>query len=166
MNVNEVIIGEVNSHANYLKWKRENVTYRGINNDEKEENGGGALLGQGLYTAYLSNKSMARGYGKVYFLVGAKPKNPKVFNTLNDWEIWFYNTLVFSYSKAKGKTYPDRKDFDSQTSISEELQKMGYDGIAIRGREMVNFTPEEDKIMYFENENQLYRYWEFKFGNG
>ena len=133
----------------------------GIKKAGTEENGGSAMLGQGLYTAYLSNKSMAKGYGTVYFVVGAKAKHPKLFKTLNDFEIWFYNTLVFNYSKAKGKEYPDRKDFDNETSISEELQKMGYDGIAIVGREMVNFKPNPDEIRYFSNENQLMQYYEF-----
>jgi 3-dehydroquinate synthase class II len=106
---------------------------------------------------------MARKYGKVYFLVNAKPKNPKIFNTINDWEIWFYNTLVFSYSKQKGKNYPDVRDFDEKTSISDELMKMGYDGILIKGREMVNFKPEH--VMYFQNERQLILYYESQYGD-
>lgn len=57
------------------------------------------MLGRGLYTASLSNKQLAKQYGDVYFVVNVIPKKPKVFNTLNDYEIWFYNNLVYNYSK-------------------------------------------------------------------
>jgi len=144
------------SHENYLKWKRKNVTIRGIKNIGNE-NEGSAMLGRGLYTAFLSNKDLAKQYGKIYFVVNAMPKNPKVFDTLNRWEIWFYSTLVFNYSKAKGKDYPDRRDFSENTTIEDELQKLGYDGIIIKGREMVNFKPEN--VMYFETEAQLQNYY-------
>lgn len=162
MNIKKIIEEEFNN-AHYLKWKRDNVTLRGIRDIYADDNGGMAALGQGLYTTPLSNRALARQYGDVYFLVNAKPKNPKTFNTLNDWEIWFYNTLVYNYSKKKGKEYPDRKDFDDETSISEELIKMGYDGVLIKGREMVNFKPEN--VLYFKNENQLIQYYEFKYGH-
>ncbi len=141
----------------YLKWKRKNVTIRGIK-EAGEENGAGAMLGKGLYSASLSNKDLAKQYGKVYFVVGAKPKNPKIFNSLNEWEIWFYNTLVYQYSKKKGNDFPDKRDFDAETTIEKELQKMGYDGIEIKGREMVNFSPSED-VKYFQNEYQLENYY-------
>ncbi len=142
----------------YLKWKRKNVTIRGVK-EAGEENGGGDMLGKGLYTAALSNKDLAKQYGKIYFVVGAKPKTPKVFNTLNQWELWFYNTLVYAYSKKKGKEYPDKRDFNSSTTIEKELLKLGYDGIEITGREMVNFTPSND-IRYFSNEYELEDYYE------
>lgn len=65
----------------YLKWKRKNVTYRGMQ-ETGAENGGMAKYGSGLYTAALSNKTMAKQYGKVYYVVNAVPKHPKiVFNT-------------------------------------------------------------------------------------
>ena len=144
--------------SDYLKWKRNNVTIRGIK-EVGEENNAGAMLGRGLYTAFLSNKSMARQYGNMHFVVNAIPKKPKVFNTLNDWEIWFYNTLVYQYSKEKGKTYPDKRDFNENTTIEDELTKMGYDGIIIKGREMVNFTPPEN-VLYFKDERQLEMYYE------
>ncbi len=149
---------EYNDRANYLKWKRKNVTIRGVA-EIGEENNAGAMLGRGLYTASLSNKQMAKQYGDIYFVLNGKPKNPKVFNTLNEWEIWFYNTLVYNYSRKNGKDYPDRRDFDKNATIEGEVIKMGYDGIEIKGREMVNFTP-PDNVIYFKNEIQLYNYWE------
>lgn len=91
--------------SQYKSWKRKNVTIRGVK-EVGEENNSGAMLGRGLYTAALSNRELAKQYGTVYFVVGAIPKNPKVFNSLNEWEIWFYNNLVFKYSKEKGKDYP------------------------------------------------------------
>lgn len=145
-----------NSHADYLKWKRKNVSYRGMK-EVGEENGGSAILGDGLYTATLSNKSMAKGYGNVYFVVNAIPKNPKIFNTLNDWEIWFYNTLVFKFSKEKGKDFPDKRDFLSSTTIEDEIQKLGYDGVIIKGREMVNYKPEN--VLFFKTEDEVKNYY-------
>ena len=149
-------MGEARS-SDYLSWKRKNVTIRGVR-EVGEENDAGAMLGRGLYTAFLSNKELARKYGKVYFVLGAIPKNPKVFNTLNDWEIWFYNTLVYKYSKEKGNEYPDKRDFYANTTIEDEMQKLGYDGIVIKGREMVNFKP-EDNIKYFSTDDELENYY-------
>lgn len=143
------------SHENYLKWKRKNVTIRGIKN-EGSENEASAMLGRGLYTAFLSNRELAKQYGHVYFVVNAIPKKPLVFDTLNRWEIWFQN-LIYKYSKAKGKDHPDRRDFNENTTIEDEVQKLGYDGIIIKGREMVNFKPEN--ILYFKNEQQLQNYY-------
>src|SRR5580693_5357571 len=134
---------------NYLKWKRENVSFRGIR-EENEENGGSAILGAGLFTAALSNKAMAKEYGTVKFVVNARPKNPIRFKSMNAWEIWFYNTLVFHYSKALGKTIPDKRDFNANTTIEAEIQKLGYDGVEIIGREYVNYKPEN--VVYFKDE--------------
>lgn len=140
-----------NFETQYRKWKRDNVTYRGISTDSVDgENGGMAMLGQGLYSVPASNKKMARTYGKLAMLVNAKPKNPKVCNTLNEWEIWFQRNVVFPISKAKGKDYPDARDVNS---ISEEMMKLGYDGVIIKGREMVNYKPEN--VRYYYNERQL-----------
>ena len=74
-------------------------------------------------------------------------------------EIWFQNTLILPISKYKGKEYPDRRDFDAVTSIKAEMIKLGYDGIVIKGRETVNFTP-PDNVLYFENERQLEMYYD------
>jgi hypothetical protein len=38
------------------------------------------------------------------------------------------------------------------------MQKLGFDGIIIKGREMVNYKPEN--VLYFSNENQLINYYE------
>ena len=160
------IINEVISNFNqneYLKWKRKNVTIRGIR-EVGEENGGSAMLGRGLYTAFLSNKDLAKQYGKIYFVVGAIPKKPKIFNTLNEWEIWSYNTLIYNYLKNNNllddKKYGDKRIFFNQTTIEDEMQKLGYDGVVIKGREIVNYTPDENNIRYFEYEHQLIQYYE------
>lgn len=153
----KIILSE-NSNSGYLSWKRKNVTIRGVA-EVGEENGAGAMLGRGLYTAFLSNKALAKQYGQVHFVVNAIPKKPKVFNSLNEWEIWFYNTLVFKYSKENGKDYPDKRDFNANTTIEDEMEKLGYDGIIIKGREMVNYKPEN--VLYFKDENQLRNYYNF-----
>jgi hypothetical protein len=161
------IIKEEYRHVNYLKWKRQNVTVRGVRNNVGTANSDdknlltafGDVLGRGLYTAFLGNKGMAKQYGKVYFVLNAIPKHPKVFNTLNDWEIWFGNTVVYEFSKQLGKNYPDKRDFFAKTTIEKELMKRGFDGVIIKGREMVNYTP-PDNVLYFSNENELINYFE------
>ena len=147
---------EQNTDANYLKWKRKNITIRGIK-EVGEENNAGAMLGKGLYTAFLSNRDLAKQYGNVYFVLNAIPTKPKIFNTLNEWEIWFYNTLVYKFSKENGKDFPDKRDFNSKTTIEDEMKKLGYNGIIIKGREMVNFEPEN--VKYFKNEISLKDYY-------
>lgn len=144
--------------TNYLKWKRNNVTLRGIKDVDSNQNGGSAMLGRGLYTAHLGNKQLAKLYGKVHFVVNAIPTNPKIFNNLNEFEIWFYNNLVIAYSKANGKDFPDIRDFNAKTTIENELMKLGYDGIIIKGREMVNYKP--DHVLYFKDEYQLINYYQ------
>jgi hypothetical protein len=42
--------------------------------------------------------------------------------------------------------------------MEDEMLKLGYDGLIIKGREMVNYTPKD--IKYFKNENDLQRYYE------
>lgn len=157
-----IIKEEINNfnRAEYLRWKRQNVTIRGMQELGKENNGM-ASFGQGLYTAALGNRELARKYGKVYFVVGATPKHPKVVNSWNDAEI-FLQQVVAQYGKKIGiNDYFDAKrDFDTKTNVREEMLKLGYDGLVIRGREMVNYTPDENKIRYFENENQLIQYYE------
>lgn len=163
MNIKEVINTEIKAYLNedrrdYLRWKRKNVTLRGMKEENQTENGGMAMLGQGLYTAYLGNRELAKQYGKVRFLVNAIPKKPIVFNTLNDWEIWSYNTLIYNWCKENGYE-PSSNTFYEHTSLRDEIMKLGYDGVAIRGREMVNYTPPEN-VLYFENERQLEDYYD------
>jgi len=153
------------NRSKYLNWKRKNVTLRGINT-LGSENGGMAAIGRGLYTASLSNKHLAKQYGDVYFVLNAIPKHPKVFNTLNDWEIWFYNNLVMKYSREQGKEFPDVRDFYKQTTIEGEMNKLGFDGVIIKGREIVNYTPDMDKVQYFSNERQLENYYDFLVSSG
>ena len=159
MNIDNIIKEEFNRYE-YLRWKRKNVTIRGIKDQTKGENDGGAMLGRGLYTAFLSNKELAKQYGDVHFVFGAIPKNPKVFNTLNEWEIWEYNSLIYPYLK-KRNLKQDKREFFKRTNIEDEMMKMGYDGIIIKGREMVNYKPDMNEIKFFSNENQLIHYYEF-----
>jgi hypothetical protein len=144
----------------YLKWKRQNVTIRGIK-ELGVENGSMAAFGQGLYTAALGNKELAKKYGNVYFVLNAIPKHPKIVNTLNDAEI-LLQRIIFNYGREKGiDSYLDAKrDFDANTNVMDEMLRLGYDGLIIRGREMVNYTPDNDKIRYFESERQLIQYYE------
>ena len=51
-----------------------------------------------------------------------------------------------------------KKSFYENTTIEDEMQKLGFDGIIIKGREMVNYKPEN--VLYFSNENQLINYYE------
>ena len=149
------------NRADYLRWKRQNVTIRGVQELGKENNGM-ASFGQGLYTAALSNRELARKYGKVYFVVGAIPKHPKIVNTWNDAEIFIQN-VVMQYGKKRGidDYFDAKKNFDAKTNVADEMVNLGYDGLIIRGREMVNYTPDNDNIRYFENEDQLINYYEF-----
>jgi hypothetical protein len=39
------------------------------------------------------------------------------------------------------------------------MKNIGYDGLVIKGREMVNYSP-PDNVKYFNNENQLIQYYE------
>jgi hypothetical protein len=163
MNNIHTIINEEISNFNrteYLKWKKQNVTLRGIQK-LGEENNGMASFGQGLYTAALGNREMAKKYGKVYFVLGAIPKHPKMVDTWNNAEI-FIQKIVMLYGKEMGiNDYFDAKrDFNAKTNVRDQMLKLGYDGLIIRGREMVNYTPNEDNIRYFENENQLIQYYE------
>lgn len=139
--------------SEYKKWKRKNVTIRGIK-EMDQENNAGAMLGRGLYTAALSNQQLAKQYGKVSFVLNAIPENPLIFNDLNRWEIWSQRNLFTIDGKYVGST-----GFSGLgKTIEDEITKMGYDGIIIKGREMVNFNPPEN-VMYFSNETQLLNYW-------
>lgn len=142
--------------TDYNKWKRNNVSYRGISSKSElsTPNYAGELLGKGLYSVPASNKQMARQYGKLYILVNARPKNPKIFSSLNEAEIWIQQII----HKISGGDFPDKRVFyEKGHTIEDEVQKLGYDGIFIKGREMVNYKPEN--VIYFENEQQLRDYY-------
>jgi hypothetical protein len=141
----------------FLAWKRKNVTLRGIKEIGKY-NGVYGSFGNGLYTVPLSNKSMAKQYGKVYFVVNAIPTKPKIVQTLNDAEI-YRQKLIDNYCKDHNKEYSESY-FKTNTTIEDEMIKLGYDGLIIKGREMVNYNPQN--ILYFETENELKRYYETK----
>ena len=123
--------------SKYRKWKRENVTLRGMKN-VGEENGVFGSFGRGLYTCSLSNRAMAKQYGKVYFVVNGRPRNPKKFQSLNNFEIF-------------------RQRYENIEIMVKDIM-VRYDGIEIPGREMVNYSPEN--VLYFESEIELMNYFE------
>ncbi len=143
-----------NINNGYTKWKRKNVTIRGIKELGKTNNVYGSY-GKGLYTVPLSNVSMARKYGDIYFVVNAIPKNPKIVQYTNDAEIFIYN-LIDKFCTKHDKEY-NKNFFEANTSIEKEMLELGYDGLIIKGREMVNYTP--SNIKYFKTENELQNYY-------
>lgn len=152
---NEPLLNE-NSRADYLKWKRKNVTLRGIQDRLANDNGGTARFGSGLYSAALSNRKMAKEYGEVFYLVNAIPKHPKVVTDANQAEIFLQN-VVNNYCKKHNQNYnPDF--FYKHTTIPQEMINLGYDGLIVKGREMVNYTP-PDNVLYFRTEYELENYY-------
>ena len=143
------------SDAGYLKWKRRNVTLRGMKSKGVINKRYGSF-GAGLYTAFLSNRGLAKSYGRVYFTVNAIPKKPKKVSTLNEAEIWV-QTLISKFCEKHGVSYSP-KYFEDHTSIEAEMKALGYDGLIIKGREMVNYTPSKD-VKYFETEQDLKEYY-------
>lgn len=146
------IIEEKSELADYFKWKRKNVTYRGVREEtDKPNSTASGILGRGLYTTPNSNKSMSKEYGDLYFVINGRPKNPKIFDSINKWEIWFQQNLLSKYNF-------DLKDFNKNTTIENELLSLGYDGAEISGREIVNYKPEN--VKYFKTENEVKNYFE------
>ena len=139
----------------YSKWKRKNVTLRGIKEFGKHNDVYGSF-GKGLYTVPLSNKSMAKQYGDVYFVVNAIPKNPKIVDSLNNAEL-LRQKLINYFCKKHNKDY-DTSFFEANTTIEDEMEDLGFDGLVIKGREMVNYNPRD--IKYFKTEYELQRYYE------
>lgn len=157
------IINEEITRSEYLKWRRNNVTLRGIK-ERGKDNGVYGSFGKGLYSVPLGNKSMAKEYGDIYYLVNAIPKKPKIVQGINDAKIW-RQQLVVDYCKKQGHDSEyDLRFFEANTTIEKEMLERGFDGLIIKGREMVNYSP-PDNVMYFENERQLenhfYRQMEF-----
>jgi hypothetical protein len=99
---------------------------------------------------------MAKQYGKVYFVVNAIPKKAKIVNNLNEAEM-FRQNLVNDFCKKNNHRY-SMSFFEEHTSMDIEMKKLGYDGFIIKGRELVNYKPKN--IKYFENEEQLIKYFQ------
>lgn len=150
-----VVYAEDFDQKEYLKWKRKNVSYRGMGN-VGEANGGAALMGPGLYSAALSNKKMAKTYGDLYFAVNAPPKNPKVLKSLWEWDM-FEQSIVSDFCKKNEHEY-DARYFRAHNKIEEAIQKLGFDGVIIIGREMVNYKPKN--VYYFKTEDEVKNYYE------
>jgi hypothetical protein len=143
------------NHKEYLKWKRKNVSYRGMK-QVGVENGVAARFGDGLYTAALSNNSYARTYGNLYFAVNARPKHPKIVQSPNYAEIFIQNIIV-NYSKEHKLEF--LSDFYKYTTVKDEILKLGYDGLEISAVEYVNYTPDMNKIKYIKTEEELKEYY-------
>ncbi len=144
---------KVDADQGFKQWQKEHLVYRGADEVLDGEGDGGGMLGRGLYTVPPSNKAAAKQYGQVRLVVNARPKNPKVFRDLNEWQIWAQNNL---YPKdAKGR--PDKREFNRTSTIEAAMQKLGFDGIEIKGREIVNFAPGNE--MYFATEDQARQYY-------
>jgi len=112
------------------------------------------------YTAHLGNRELAKQYGKVYFVVGARPKNPKKVRSTNEAEIFIYNEVIIPYLR-KNNLKEDSRVFYEHTDLVTEMLKKGYDGLEIVGREIVNYTPDDDNIRYFEKEYWLIEYYKY-----
>lgn len=156
MKLKDFLFEEIYNDNTYKSWKRKNVTVRGIK-EPGSENGIVGSFGKGLYTAYLSNVKMASGYGDVYFIVNAIPQKPKIVNSLNDAEI-LRQDIIARFCKARGVSYSP-SFFNNETTMDVEMIKMGFDGLIIKGRELVNYKPNEDKLQYFKTESGLYDYF-------
>ena len=125
------------------------MTIRGIG-----KNYGGEMLGRGLYSAFLSNRDLAKQYGDVVFVLGGYPDHPLVFGGLNEWEIWSQR-LKIKFSKEGGHDY---RDYSKYRDLTEDIMALGYDGVVIKGREMVNYVPKN--VMFFDNEFELEKFYE------
>lgn len=141
--------------ADFNRWKRKNVTVRGVKEMGKDNNVYSSY-GVGLYTAFLSNMAMAKGYGKVYYVVNAIPKHPKVVNSVNYAEM-FVQSLVKDVCDKHNQPY-SVNFFNQHSTIEDEAMKKGFDGLIIKGREMVNYKPPQD-VKYFDSLDNLYEYY-------
>ena len=158
----KIYISESFDEAAYKRWKRANVTLRGINPDYErldQPNDGFANFGAGLYTVPLSNKAMAKQYGDVYFVVNGRPKKPAVFRNISEAETWLYNFLIRNYYKTYGIEDTGQRKFYELTNIRDEMLRIGYDGLEIKGREMVNYDPQN--VYYFKYETGLRDYFNY-----
>lgn len=148
------ITEDLNS-VDYSSWKRKNVTLRGMKSIGVANEVYGSF-GKGLYTVPLSNKAMARTYGTVYFVVNAIPKKPKIVDSLNSAELVRQN-LINSFCKKNNVDY-NPSYFESNTNMETEMGLLGFDGLIIKGREMVNYNPPKD-VRYFKTEDELENYY-------
>ncbi len=94
----------------FLKWKKQNVTYRGMKSIGKDNEVWGSW-GKGLYTVPLSNKAMAKQYGKVYFVVNGIPRKPKIVDTLNEAEL-LRQSIIYKFCKNRGEWCCMKPDFE------------------------------------------------------
>lgn len=141
----------------YSKWKRKNVTLRGMK-QTGVDNGVVGSWGKGYYTVPLSNRAMAKQYGDVYFIVNAIPQKPKIVNSVNDAEILRYE-LIEKFCKDNGlEKHHFPFYYENGRSMEKDLLEMGYDGFVIKGREMVHYKPENIKV--FKTEIGLKEYYE------
>lgn len=142
----------------YRKWRKSHVSYRG----SKEENPLDGIdeydgvMGKGLYTTALSNKSMAKGYGTRWIMVNAIPQKPLVFKSINGWEIWLQKLMM----DVLNSDTPNQNKFFEKTTIEDEVKKLGYDGVIITGREMVLYDPNDKDVRFFKTEREVEDWYE------
>ncbi len=144
----------------YRKWRKANVSYRGTKADSPLDgvNEYDGVMGKGLYTTPLSNKSMAKGYGTMYIMVGAIPKKPLMMRSINDWEIWSQKMMAKANGDPSGPA--NQNKFFKNHTIEDEVQKLGYDGVIITGREMVLYDPDNHDIRFFKTESEVEDWYE------
>jgi len=154
---NKILLKENNPTTDkyFQQWKQKHVTVRGMRN-AGEPNEVSGFLGRGLYTAPLSNKNMAKQYGEVYFVINAIPDKAKVVESLNQAEIFIQN-IVNEFCKENNMPF-DRRFFDENTTIESEMLDRGFNGLIVKGREMVHYDPPES-IKYFKTETELKNYF-------
>lgn len=140
--------------SDFQIWKRKNVTLRGMKEVQKS-NGVWGSFGKGLYTVPLGNRSMAKQYGDVYFVVNAIPQKPKIVQGLNGAEL-LRQDLVEEFCEKQGVS-PSSSFFNENTSMDVEMLARGFDGLVIKGREMVNYAPKN--VRYFKTEDELEQYF-------
>jgi hypothetical protein len=101
---------------------------------------------------------MIKDYPIIMYVINAIPKKAKIVNTTGNAEMFLQN-VINNWCKDNNIEY-NANYFSKKTSVKEQMLKLGYDGLIIKGREYVNYTPED--IKYFNNELALLKYFNRK----
>ena len=149
------LVREQIAASDFKAWKRKNVTLRGMS-DVHQNNGVYGSFGKGLYSVPLGNRAMAEQYGDVYFVVGGIPRHPKIVQGLNAAEL-LRQDLAEEFCKKHGESLSMRF-FNANTTMDVEMLANGFDGLIIKGREMVSYAPKN--VQYFRTNNELQKYFD------
>jgi len=106
---------------------------------------------------------MAKQYGTVRFVVNGRPKNPIRFTNMHHALLFIQDELHTKYTDD-GISSP-RNFHEKGKTIKGELMDMGYDGLEIKGKEYVNYNPNEKDLYVCDDIKQLIRYWEMFYEN-